>query len=467
MIKLYDTLSRQKIGLKKPKTGFLKIFVCGPTVYDHSHIGHAKTYIVFDALTRYLRGRGHKLFYLQNITDVDDKIINRAKKENKTPKKVADFYYRDYLKDMKSLEIKGVDKYARATEYIKEIQNQIERLIKLGFAYKTSSGIYFEIKKFKDYGKLSKQNLGELRSGYRIEPDPEKKDPFDFALWKITDEKEFGWKSPWGWGRPGWHIEDTAITEKYFGSQYDIHGGGTELKFPHHESEIAQQEAISKKPLAKIWMHSGNVLVNGEKMSKSLGNFITIKDFLKKYSPVSLRMIALSQHYRAPLDYNEGMALQAERSLKTIYEFLAKLALTRTNADLTRTNADNKKIAKINQFIKNAERDFEAALDDDFNTPQAFGILFNLINEINKIIWDLQKKDAQKIAKIVAQSFNALGIELKLIKTPAEIEALVEKREELRRNKQFIPADLLRKKIELLGYSIEDTPFGPLVQKNF
>jgi cysteinyl-tRNA synthetase len=285
---------------------------------------------------------------------------------------------------------------------------------------------------------------------------------------KMVD-REPTWDTPLGRGRPGWHIEDTAITEKYFGPQYDIHGGAVELKFPHHEAEISQQESASgKKPFVKIWMHTGILLINGQKMSKSLKNFITIKDFLKKYSADVLRMIVLSHHYRSPMDYNEGMALQAQRSLRTIYEFLAKLRLTQINADNTRINADSingdqRRNQRISAFLSETRKKFNVALEDDFNTPQALGTLFGLINEINKIIWGLGKKTARTINKIILDNFNILGIELKPPKIPAKINALIEEREQFRRNKQFIPADLLRKKIEALGYSIEDTPQGPLV----
>ncbi|MEK7146691.1 MAG: cysteine--tRNA ligase, partial [Patescibacteria group bacterium] len=280
-LKIYNTLSGKKESLKKPANRALKLFVCGPTVYDYSHIGHARTYLFFDIFARYLKSLGFKTFYLQNITDIDDKIINRANREKKNISAVARFFEKEYYRDMKTLAVESVDCYGKAGDFIKEIQRQIQTLVKKGFAYKTKNGVYFEVKKFKNFGKLSRQNLNALRPGWRIEPDPGKKDPLDFALWKFSEQKPY-WPSLWGKGRPGWHIEDTAITGKIFGSQYDLHGGGNDLKFPHHEAEIAQAESASgKKPFVKIWLHTGFLLVNGEKMSKSLGNFITIKDFLK------------------------------------------------------------------------------------------------------------------------------------------------------------------------------------------
>ena len=323
-MKIYNTLSGKKEVVRASKRP-LKFFVCGPTVYDYSHIGHARTYVAFDIAVRWLEFSGFKVFYLQNITDVDDKIINRAKSENKNPLALARFFEKEYLKDMKSLGVVSVDKYARAAGHLKEIKRQIAALLKKGFAYRTKSGVYFEVKKFGGYGKLSRQNLEETRRGWRIEPDPEKKDRLDFALWKNRQAGELAWPSPWGAGRPGWHIEDTAIAEKFFGPQYDIHGGAVDLKFPHHESEIAQAEAASgKKPFVKIWMHTGFLLAGGEKMSKSSGNFITIRDFLKNRDAAALRLLIASRHYRSPLDYEESLAENAENSLRTIGSFWKK-----------------------------------------------------------------------------------------------------------------------------------------------
>lgn len=452
---IYNTLTEKKEIFKKSDKR-LKLFVCGPTVYNDSHIGHARTYVAFDVIADFLRSRGHKLFYLQNITDIDDKIINRANNEKKSAKKIADIFTKEYLKDMKTLEIKSVNKYAPASKYIKEIRNQIKQLIKKGCAYKTSSGVYFEIKKFTDYGKLSKQNLDALRPGWRIEPDSEKKDLLDFALWKFQKhDYEPSWPSPWGNGRPGWHIEDTAITEKYFGPQYDIHGGAIDLKFPHHESEIAQQESASnQKPMVKIWMHTGFLLMNGEKMSKSLGNFITIKDFLKDYSSNILRYLITSHHYRSPINYTERLVLNSENALKNLTEFLAKLTLTGKTGD--------------NQIvdIKRYETRFNAAMEDDFNTPAAIAVIFDLINEINPKIWKLKAKNAKIITKWIKNKLSTFKISLKMPKIPLKIKLLAKKRELCRGNRQFIRADDLRKNIEALGYSIEDTPAGPLILKS-
>ncbi|MEK7173284.1 MAG: cysteine--tRNA ligase, partial [Patescibacteria group bacterium] len=302
-IKIYNTLSGKIEPLSPIKKGKINLFVCGPTVYDYPHIGNARTYVAFDMLVNYLKHLGFDVFYLQNITDIDDKIIKRAKEKNISPKELAKQFEKEYMDDMQALQIKSVTKYARATDHIKKIISQVERLFSLGFAYQASDGIYYDVSKFKDYGKLSGRTAEEAEDGTsRIDEGVEKKNKADFCLWKFSKEDElyphtkiFGvgasWPSPWGAGRPGWHIEDTAITEKYFGPQYDIHGGARDLIFPHHEAEISQMEAISgKSPLVKYWMHTGFLTINGQKMSKSLGNFTTIRDFLKETSPQVLRM---------------------------------------------------------------------------------------------------------------------------------------------------------------------------------
>ena len=304
MIKIYNSLTKNYTQIKNKN---LKLFVCGPTVYDFSHIGHARIYIFFDTFVRFLRKNGYKVKFLMNITDVDDKIINKAKELNKSSFYIAQKYEKEFLKDIGELKIK-VDKFARASQHIDMIIKQIKKLLEKSYAYVTPSGsVYFRTKKFKDYGKLSGQDINQLKD---IEKSEEKEDPLDFALWKGRTEKnkfEPIWKAPWGYGRPGWHIEDTAITEKYFGVQYDIHGGGIDLIFPHHECEIAQQEAASgKKPFVKIWMHVNLLYVDGKKMSKSLGNFITIRDFAKRYPLRFLRFFILAHHWRAIIDYNQN-----------------------------------------------------------------------------------------------------------------------------------------------------------------
>ncbi|MDP2864466.1 MAG: cysteine--tRNA ligase, partial [bacterium] len=364
-LKLYNTLSRKKEVFRPRRSKEVNLFVCGPTVYDFSHIGHARTYIVFDVITKYLREKGFDVFYLQNITDIDDKIIKRAKEKKNSPQKLARDFEKEYLKDMKSLKIDSVTKYARATEHIKEIQSQVKRLLEKGFAYQIEDGIYYDISKFKDYGKLSRRTVLQAEDGVsRIDTAEEKRNKGDFCLWKFSKPGEPKWPSPWQNGRPGWHIEDTAIAEKYFGFQYDIHGGAKDLIFPHHEAEISQMEAISKrKPMVKYWIHSGFLTVNGQKMAKSLGNFITIREFLKKNSPRVLRFFVIKTLYHSPIDYREGAILQAKRELEKIDEFIEKLNMIKSQKE------NKKRFAK--SLVLRTEKEFRKAMDDDFNTPKA------------------------------------------------------------------------------------------------
>jgi len=506
IIKVYNTLSGKKESLPRPVDKPLRLFVCGPTVYNLSHIGHARIYIFFDIFVRYLKSLGYKIFYLQNITDIDDKIINRAKKMGISPLKLAQEETRVYFNDMKSLGIKNV-KYAPATKFIPQIAKQVQVLIRKSYAYEIpSDGYYFDIKKFKDYGKLSHRTLEQAEDAVsRIDESIKKKNKGDFALWKIADAKNANkyandakkkfkiingeplWKTSLGWGRPGWHIEDTAIADHYFGQQYELHGGGLDLKFPHHEAEIAQAEAASgKKPFVKIWMHVGLLNVAGEKMSKSLGNFITIQDFLKKHSANVLRFIIASNHYRSPLDYQEDAAKSASAALNSLQEFIAKLELIKKSGirdqgfrdySLSKVeeihyngnpsiNSGSKLESGIKIKIPKYEKQFSEAMTDDMNTPRALAEVFNLVNDANKSIWNLNKTQAGIINKWLLSKLAIFGITLSLPKIPKKVQDLVKKRELLRSNKQFTQADALRKKITALGYRVEDTPLGPLVLKN-
>jgi len=453
MIKAFNTLSGKKENL--PLTKELKLFVCGPTVYDFSHIGHARTYLAFDAIVRYLRSRKINVFYLQNITDIDDKIIDRARERGATPKALAKEFEKAYYQDMKTLGVQSVNKYARATNHIKEIVKQVKTLIKRGHAYEIpGDGWYFDLSTFPDYGKLSHRTaLQATDSVSRIDASDKKRNIGDFALWKFSKPGEPSWKTDLGEGRPGWHIEDTAISESFFGPQYHLHGGAVDLKFPHHEAEIAQQESASgKKPFVKIWMHTGFLMVNGEKMSKS-GTFTTIRSFLKAHAPETLRIMILSYHYRSPVDYTETIATNAKKNIADIKEFLAKLSLI----------SSAKK--SVNFSTEKSEKEFHAAMEDDFNTPKAFAAIFEFMNEANKIIWKLSKTQAKEASKFVAESLKCLGIELRPAKIPSQITKLMRQRELFRKDKQFIQSDALRKEIEQLGFSIEDTPAGPLILK--
>ncbi len=482
-MQIWNTLSGRKDEVVKPEGRPLYLFVCGPTVYDYSHIGHARTYIVFDTFVRWLRHANLPVFYLQNITNVDDKIIARAKEENKNPIRLADFFYSAHLKDMEALSVESVDKYAPATDFIPDIVKQIKTLREKGFAYEIEGdGIYFDVAKFPEYGKLSGRTAAQAEDSVsRIDESVRKRNKADFALWKfpktavpktfpnkfrkfvLTQDGEPIWRTELGWGRPGWHIEDTAISERYFGPQYDIHGGGIDIKFPHHEAEIAQQESASgKKPFVKIWMHAGHLTINGKKMSKSLGNFVTIRDALKKYPPAVLRWFFLSAHYRTPVDYSP----ESINQIKTVYDrtrvFIEKLKLAATIKIKERRVSD----LNVAESIQKTSEEFENAMNDDFNTPLALASLLDLMGKFQEQIWNLGSDEAMELREFLEKSFNTFGITFKTAVIPQNVRKLAAERELCRVNKQFVQSDALRKEIGVLGYSIEDTPQGPFVYKN-
>jgi cysteinyl-tRNA synthetase len=457
-LKLYNTLTRQKETFTPLDPKRVRLFVCGPTVYDLSHIGHARTYIAFDVVARTLRKFGHPLEYLVNITDIDDKIINRANEAKREFSDVAKEFENEFYTDMERLGIDSVSQYARASDFIPQILKQIRELEQHGFAYKTGSGVYFRVKNFKDYGKLSRQNLDEIKSGARVEADEEKEDPADFVLWKAAKPGEPTWDSPWGPGRPGWHIEDTAITYSLFGPQYDIHGGGIDLIFPHHESEIAQNEAAyDVKPLATYWMHSGHLNIKGVKMSKSLGNFITIRDILEKTSPEALRLLVLQSHYRSPFDYDESLLGQAEASLERLTGFRNRLEHARTG-----------KGGKLQRRIAEAQEAFDTALANDVDTPAAIAVLFDVVRDVNPMIEDgsLSPQDRDRVLGFLRETDGVLGIiPGKQVSAPDDVIALAEKREEARKSRDFDASDTLREQIRMMGWEVEDTDQGPRLVK--
>lgn len=464
-MKIYNTLSNKKNVLKTTKDKKINLFVCGPTVYDYSHIGHARNYVIFDSFVKYLRATGFNVFYLQNITNLDDKIIARAREKGVSPKDLAEAFEKEYLKDMEKLGVNSVTEYARATDYMKEIASQVQQLQDKGFAYKIDEdGIYFNIAKFKNYGKLAKRTvLGAEDSISRIDYSKDKKNRGDFCLWKFKQNaEEPSWQSPLGEGRPGWHIEDTAITEKFFGPQYDIHGGARDLIFPHHEAEIAQMEAISgKSPLVKYWMHVGFLTVNGQKMSKSLGNFITISDFLKRRPANYLRFFILKSLWRSPIDYAESAMIEVGSAIEKIEEFLRKLK----NPAPVKVSA-NKQNYKL---IKDFKEKFYEELDDDFNTPKAFAVMFEFINKINILLdkGGVLKKRAEEIYKFFQEINKILGIinfEKINKAVPVEIKKLVKKRELHRRNKDWQKADQVRMEIEKQGFMVQDSENGPTIR---
>ncbi len=460
---LYNTLSGKKEELAKPTGRPLKMFVCGLTVYDYPHIGNGRTFVIFDAFVKYLRSKGWDVFYLQNVTDIDDKIIARAAEEKTTWRKISKKFERIYHRNERQLGIDSVTAYARATDHVKEILRQTEVLMEKGFAYRIEGdGIYFDVSKFPDYGKLSRRTyLDAEDSVSRIDESVMKRHKGDFALWKFSKPGEPTWRAKLGDGRPGWHIEDTAISEKYLGNQYDLHGGGVDLKFPHHEAEIAQAEAASgKKPFVKIWMHSGHLMVNDKKMSKSLGNFVTLDDFLKGHSGNAFRFLVLSHHYRSPMNYTEALVKNSEDTLKSLEIFMNKLVF------IAKKTKGRPAEGNFEAEIKKADERMGEFLDDDFNTPGMFGMLFSFVSSLENSVWQLGRTETQLLLKTIRARMASLGFHFPTAKVPLKIKRLAAKRELFRKNKQFVQSDDLRKRIKDLGYSIDDTPLGPFIYRN-
>jgi len=464
---IYNSLTRKKEIIKKPKNKkYIRIFVCGPTVYDYPHLGNARAFLFFDSFVKYIRSTGLKVFYLQNITDIDDKIIQRAQAEKKSWKQIARKFEKIYHQNEKDLNINSINAYGRATEHIKEIVDQVSLLLKKGYAYEIKNdGIYFDISKFKDYGKLSGRNyLMAEDATSRVDNSSNKKNKGDFALWKFSKKNEPSWKTILGEGRPGWHIEDTAIAVKFFGPQYDIHGGGIDLKFPHHEAEIAQAEgAYGKKPFVKIWIHSGHLLINGEKMSKSLKNYITISEFLKKYEPEVLRLIVLLHHYSSPINLTDELISSTQKSLANIKNFLMKINFVLDKKKKIKNAKNN--IQNTQKEIKILNQKIKEALENDFNTPLALGNIFSFLGDKENKIWDMTSDEVLLIKKTILSQLKNIGLDLRIKKEkiPRKIMILVKKRDLFRKNKQFIQSDDLRKKIKSLGYIVEDTRIGTFI----
>ena len=460
-IRVYNTLSKSFERFVPLHGKRVFMFVCGPTVYDYSHLGHARTYVFYDTLARFLRKMDYSLFYLQNITDVDDKIVNRAREEGRHPLELAREFERYYHEDMAALNVTSVNLYARASDYLPEIFDQIKVLLEKGHAYVTETGVYFDITTFPDYGKLSGQRPEELRV-HRIEPDPTKRNPGDFALWRNRPRDEFGWESPWGYGRPGWHIEDTAISIKHFGKQYDIHGGAIELAFPHHEAEIAQAESYTGvKPFVKYWIHTGLLTVEGEKMSKSLGNFVTIREALKRYDPNVLRIFLLSRHYRSPIDFRWELLDQAKSSYDRIVNSYGNLM----DMDIVE-EADERENAFL-EDVRRARRDFFAAMMDDLNTAEALAQLFELVRIVNSYYekrGQLTAAGRAEVASAFADMFEVLGLRLaegydeSMLRNLVTI--LIEVRAVLRKRREYDLADEIRAKLREVGIELQDTPEG-------
>jgi len=458
-VKLYNTLTRKKEEFVPLKEGRVGIYVCGPTVYDFFHVGNARPFIVFDVLRRYLEYKGYRVTYVQNFTDVDDKIINRALEENSTMDEVSERFIKEYFADADKLGVKRATFHPRATEHIEEIIYLIKRLEDKGLAYAAADGIYFDTRKFSGYGKLSGQNLEDLNAGARVEVDKTKRNPADFALWKKQKPGEPAWDSPWGKGRPGWHIECSAMSTKYLGETIDIHAGGQDLIFPHHENEIAQSEGASGRIFARYWLHNGFINIENEKMSKSLGNFFTIRDISRDYDLEIIRFFMLSAHYRNPVNFSREMLNQAKNGLERLYNAKGDLEHLEKNAQRQQMNSREEEKAK---GLEAYRKKFEEAMEDDLNTADAVAAIFELVRDINTFVkGDVSAAFAKRALELIKELTGVLGIMSKEEQGPDKIiEQLVARREEARKQKDWALADKIRDDLRVRGIIIEDTPQG-------
>ena len=460
---MYNTRTRTVEDFKPLHGNRVYMFVCGPTVYDHSHVGHARTYLAYDIIARYLRSKGYSLFYLMNITDVEDKIINRARESGDDPLQLADRFAKEFIGDMEALGISSVNLYAKASEHIPEIIAQVSALIERGYAYQVDGDIYYDVSKFSDYGKLSGQNIEQLTT-HRIDPDPRKRSAVDFALWKSEKPGEPSWNSPWGKGRPGWHIEDTAITTTYFGPQYDLHGGGLDLVFPHHEAEVAQAEAATgMSPLVRYWIHGGLLTVSGTRMGKSMGNFVTTRNALSRYDAEALRLYYAMSHYRSQLEYDESNVHQAEQVLDKLRSVYNQFRSLDSSGESTE---DDDRTPAIQQMILEAKNSFDAAMDDDFNTPRALAAMISFAKEAEPHV---TKKIGRKSAQRILQTFDYFGGIFGILQSAGNrnnktfdglLNLLLGMREEARRKGDWATADNIRNSLTKLGIGLEDTAAG-------
>ncbi len=476
-MRVYNTLTSRKEEFIPVEKDAVRIYACGVTVYDLCHIGHARSAIVFDVIRNYLKYRGYSVTYIRNFTDIDDKIIKRAQEEGLSWKEVAEKYTDEYYRDMDALGIKRADVEPRATEYIQDMIEIIKGLIEKGYAYEVDGDVFFEVKRFPEYGKLSKKPVDQLEAGARVEVDERKRSPLDFALWKSSKEGEPAWESPWGPGRPGWHIECSAMSLKHFGETFDIHGGGADLIFPHHENEIAQSEAYTGKPFVRYWLHNGFITISKEKMSKSLGNFFTIRDILREFDPEVVRTFLLGTHYRSPIEFSREQLRETEVSIDRFYS-----TLLRIDAYIQRMSRKERKIQEDERFrtrIEGFPERFEEAMDDDFNTALALGHMFELIKEINRYID--AKPSGERARQLLEEAVNRLreaGRVLNIFqRTPSEwhlsllrtknipyseeeILDRIRMRQKARTEKDWERADAIRDELREAGIVLEDTPQG-------
>lgn len=477
MLKIYNTLSRQKEPFIPIEEGKVGIYVCGLTVQNYSHIGHIRSAVAYDVIRRYLQYKGYNVTYVQNFTDINEKIVARAREENLTPEELAEKYTRAYLEDIEQLNVKKASHYVKATENIDAIIHMIETLVAKGYAYEVNGNVYFSVDKYADYGKLSGRSLEDMQAGARIEIVEEKRNPLDFALWKKAPEGEKDWDSPWGRGWPGWHIECSAMSMKYLGESFDIHGGGADLIFPHHENEIAQSEACTgHKPFVKYWVHNGPVNLKGEKMSKSVGNFYTTRELLEKYKGVEIRYYLLTKHYRSPIDFSLEELEEAGTSLKRIINTNNNLKrLLNSKPDTENNNREGEPLPDLAAL----RGEFLQAMDDDFNTARAIGVVHDFVTAINRLInaqdfvlTDRNYSFVKEADALFTEFLEILGLNIQDDAQMAEegvyeplIELLLEVREMARQKKDWAMADRIRDGLNELGIIVRDTPQGVIWEK--
>lgn len=462
MMKVFNSMTNRKEEFVPIDKNEVRMYSCGPTVYNYFHIGNARPFIIFDTLRRYLEYSGYNVKFVQNFTDIDDKMIKNANAEGITVSELAERFIKEYFVDAKGLNIKEATVHPRATENIGAIIDIIKKLEEKGYAYNVGGNVYFRTSKFKGYGKLSHQPLEELEAGARIEVNTDKEDPMDFVLWKNKKEGEPYWESPWGQGRPGWHIECSAMVNKYLGETIDIHSGGKDLIFPHHENEIAQSEAANGKPFAHYWMHNGFINVDNKKMSKSEGNFFTVRDIVKEFPYITIRFFMLSAHYRSPINFSRELIIQADTGLKRIYNTLDNLEFIASNSKDEPMSGEEKD--SLTGFGKYREG-FKAAMDDDLNTADAISEIFMLVKDVNSAInsdGSYSKEYVKGAYELINELLTVLGLEYKKEEEilDSEIEELIEKRQQARKEKNFALADEIRNKLSDMGIILEDTRQG-------
>lgn len=462
-MKIYNTLTRKKEDFVPIEDGKVKMYVCGPTVYNYFHIGNARPFVVFDTMRKYLEYRNYKVKFVQNFTDVDDKIINRAKEEGISASEVSEKYIEEYYKDAAALNVKKANVHPKVTETMKDIIQFVQGLIEKGYAYESNGDVYYRARKFDGYGKLSGKNIDDLISGARVSVDEKKEDPLDFALWKARKgDDEIAWESPWGMGRPGWHIECSAMSKKFLGETIDIHAGGQDLQFPHHENEIAQSEANNGKTFANYWMHNGYINIDGIKMSKSLGNFKTVRDLLQVYDGEVLRFLILSGHYRGPIDFGEEILTQSQKGLNRMRNAKENLKHLIATGEGKITTAESEAFAGLEQY----RQQFIDAMDDDLNTADGISAIFELITAINTAVKDGASKEfAQKCLDLLLELSSILGlleqeVSKEVTEVEPEVQALIDERQAARKAKDFARADEIRDELKAKGITLKDTPQG-------